>query len=117
MPDNEPELDPFARELFNEITPANVVKLNYWLAGVILVVMAFMFDTRRGDELDRARDQATDVNVEKLSAAVGALTTAQITTGVGLDSHRTLHQNDQDDTDRRFLEIITRLDEAIARIR
>jgi len=117
MPENEPELDTFARELLNEVTPGNVVKLNRWLAGVVFVVMGFIIQTWEGGRQDEKRDAAISVNVEKLSTTVGALSTAQIRSDAQLESHRTLQQNDQDNNDRRFMEVITRLDEAIGRIR
>lgn len=110
------EVEPFAAEAVNEITPANVRSLGYWLASMIVVVTVFICGVYWDDVRDQEKHEFLHGEVKKLTEIVGELSDAQIRADVERDNIRDLALQERNDTHRRFIELIRRIDEAIARI-
>ena len=111
-----PNVDDFAADAVNEITPANLRSLVYWLAGVIITVTLFISGVYWDDLRDQEKHQSLRNEVQKISTAIGKLNDFQIRAEVERDNIRRLAAREQNDTDRRFMEIMQRIDQIIDRI-
>jgi len=100
------DIDPFAAEAVNEITPSNIRGLIYWLASTIVVVTVFITTVY-------IAVTALQAHAEEITIAVGGLSDAQIITNAKVDSHKALADQTQAENERRFMELLRRVDASI----
>lgn len=112
-----PEVEDFAAELVNEITPSTVRVLGYWLACTIVVVSVFITKGFADDARDQEKYQELSGLVEKLTVSVSDLKDSNIRTDAEVEKNLQLADLVHSDYDRRFMELISRLDDAISRIK
>lgn len=110
------EITPLATEAVNEITFSNMRMLSYWLATVIVVVTASITGSIWDDRRDSEKHIDLRDTVSTLSATVTTLNEKQIRAEGTTAQNRLLHSRDQAENDRRFMELLRRIDVKLAGI-